>query len=225
MEKIMLKNTTQEVVEMQLEDCRSAMLSYPSGLQITQEGKDVCIYVKERYDANKLYQALITIGAIKKEEPEKKVFISGSRSFVALPVKAKEYLEKAIKLNRSIIVGDNPNGVDMLVQQYLKKRNYNKVTIYYSCGGDGYRPRYNAGFVSKPVFISGVKPFVFYSAKDKKMAEVCYSFITIWDRKSKGTRNNIERCYNLGKKGVIVKDNGEVKIIKRKEVNNNGKTF
>lgn len=218
MEKIILKNTTQEVVEMQLEDCKEVMLSYPSGLQITQEGTDVCIYVKESYDAYQLRKALVTIGAIKKEEPEKKVFISGSRSFITLPEKAKEYLEKAIKLGRSIIIGDNPSGIDMLVQQYLKKRNYNKVTIYYSCGGDGYRARYNAGFNTCPVFISGVKPFVFYSAKDKKMAEICYSFISVWDRKSRGTRNNIERCYNLGKKGVIVKDNGEVKIIKRKEV-------
>lgn len=78
MEKIILKNTTQEVVKMELEDCRSVMLSYPSGLQITQEGTNVCIYVKERYNANKIYKALVTIGAIKEEEPKYKIYTDGS---------------------------------------------------------------------------------------------------------------------------------------------------
>lgn len=77
MYKITLKNTTQEVVEMQLSDCRAIMLSFPK-VQLTCEGKNVIIHIKERYDANKLYQALITIGAIKKEEPKYEIYTDGS---------------------------------------------------------------------------------------------------------------------------------------------------
>lgn len=77
MYKITLKNTTKEVVEMQLNDCRAIMLSFPK-VQLICEGKNVIIHIKERYDANKLYQALIAIGAIKKEEPKYEIYTDGS---------------------------------------------------------------------------------------------------------------------------------------------------
>lgn len=77
MYKITLKNTTQEVVEMKLNDCRAIMLSFPK-VQLTNEGKNVIIHIKERYDANKLYQALVTIGAIKKEEHKYEIYTDGS---------------------------------------------------------------------------------------------------------------------------------------------------
>ena len=66
------------------------------------------------------------------------VMISGSRSVNKLPQSALNSLDKIIELGFKVVIGDC-YGIDTLVQEYLKLKNYQKVTIYHI----GNKPRNN----------------------------------------------------------------------------------
>jgi adenine-specific DNA-methyltransferase len=110
------------------------------------------------------------------------VFISGSRHIKELPQSALDSLDKIIELGLRVIVGDC-QGVDSLVQKYLKSKNYTKVTVYHI----GNYPRFNLGF--KTVKVQGTRQV----DKDIEMSNKAHYGLTIWDGKSKGTKNNIDR--------------------------------
>lgn len=99
-----------------------------------------------------------------------------------------------------ILIGD-AKGADLMVQSYLKEKNYNKVSIYCS----GKICRNNVGNwdivnVQAPAKTNGRR---FYMIKDKQMAiDSDYGFM-LWDGKSAGTINNLFNLVTNNKTGLI----------------------
>ena len=58
-----------------------------------------------------------------------KVFISGSISIKKLPAAVEASLDNIFKEGMEILVGD-ADGIDTMVQNYCKRANYSKVTVY-----------------------------------------------------------------------------------------------
>lgn len=113
------------------------------------------------------------------------VMISGSRSIKELPSEAIASVNRIIELGFQVIVGDAP-GVDSLVLKYLKSKNYKQVKVYYALfDGDG-KPRNNSGYPC--VGVSGN-----YRQRDKLMCSIADYGLAIWDGKSIGTAENINR--------------------------------
>ncbi|MEG4997862.1 hypothetical protein [Microcoleus sp. B4-D4] len=113
------------------------------------------------------------------------VMISGSRSIQELPSEAHTSLNRIIELGFEVTVGDAP-GVDSLVQQYLRSKNYEKVLVYYALFSGNGKPRNTSGY--PVVGISGN-----YSARDIEMCSHCDYGLAIWDGHSIGTAVNIKR--------------------------------
>lgn len=111
--------------------------------------------------------------------------ISGSRSIQELPLEAYISLNRIIELELKIIIGDAP-GVDSLVQQYLRSKNYDKVLIYYALFSGNGKPRKTCSYPA--VGIPGN-----YSARDIEMCSDCDYGLAIWDGHSIGTAANIKR--------------------------------
>ncbi len=59
------------------------------------------------------------------------VVIFGSRSIKSLPYEAMISIERIISLQFDVLVGD-ADGVDRLVQDFLRAHNYEKVSVCYS---------------------------------------------------------------------------------------------
>lgn len=112
----------------------------------------------------------------------KTVMISGSSSIQSLNPEVICSLRNIISLKFNIIIGDC-YGVDTLVQRYLKNHNYTQVKVYHI----GKKPRNNLGF--ETITVQGKR----YSDKDKVMCEKADFGLAIWDGKSKGTKDNIQR--------------------------------
>jgi len=115
----------------------------------------------------------------------KAVMISGSRSIKQLPSEAIESTNRIIELGFQVIVGDAP-GVDSLVLNYLKSRNYEQVKVYYAQFNGNGKPRNTAGYPC--VGVSGN-----YRQRDKFMCSIADYGLAIWDGKSIGTAENISR--------------------------------
>lgn len=159
-----------------------------------------------------------------------KVFISGSISIKQLSQEVKNSINKIIKQNFEILVGD-AQGIDTLIQNYCLSLNYYNITIYsiYSF------PRYKASdnfkikYIEVPNSIKRERER--QQEKDKAMTLDSEFTFTIWDGKSKGSYANILRGLNNSKKikvylcdkdlflNKIVKD--EIEFIYRE---NNGYT-
>ena len=108
-------------------------------------------------------------------------------------------IEKIIKQNFQILVGDAV-GVDSLVQNYCKNRNYNNITVYSIFDN----PRFIASnlFETKKINVnlSIRNKRQQQQEKDKAMTLGSeYSFV-IWDSKSKGSYDNIRRGFENDKK-------------------------
>ena len=117
-----------------------------------------------------------------------KIFIGGSKTINVLDENVKSILNRIYKNNNTVLIGDC-FGVDKIVQNYFADLKYPKVKIYVS----GNKVRNNVGkWKVKNISVSSeIKGFDFYRQKDIVMAnESDYGFM-IWDRKSKGTLNNI----------------------------------
>ena len=107
----------------------------------------------------------------------KTVMISGSRSIRFLPPAAIESLDRIINLELPVIIGDAP-GIDSLVQQYLRFKNYQKVTVYFAAWQDGSRPRNTHGYRTVAVWGSygdGCAPAYAYG-----MLKCVLITITVW---------------------------------------------
>ena len=123
-----------------------------------------------------------------------KVFVSGSISIKKLPQIALEKLNSIIANNLTILVGD-ANGVDKLIQEYLKHKSYQNVCVYYA----GNKIRNNLATWNTVNVPSTLMGRALYTQKDKKMALDADYGMMIWDGKSKGTRANIEEMSRYGK--------------------------
>ncbi len=116
-----------------------------------------------------------------------KVFIGGSKTLAHLTPQMCTLLDELIQSGADILIGDC-RGADTLVQEYLVKKGYRKVTVYAS----GTTVRNNAGnFAMKLVSADNSKGFEFYRQKDIAMANEADSALMFWDGKSKGTQHNI----------------------------------
>lgn len=115
----------------------------------------------------------------------KTVLISGSRSIKQLPSEAIASLNRIIELGFQVIVGDAP-GVDSLVLNYLKSKNYEQVKVYYALFDGNGKPRNTFGYPC--VGVSGN-----YRERDKLICSIADYGLAIWDGKSIGTAENISR--------------------------------
>ena len=118
--------------------------------------------------------------------------ISGSRSIRFLPSAAIESLvacgaerHRIINLELPVIIGDAP-GIDNLVQQYLRTKNYQQVTVYFAAWQGSGKPRNTHGYPTAPVRGS-------YADRDAQMCSDCTYGLAIWDGHSRGTAANIKR--------------------------------
>lgn len=132
-----------------------------------------------------------------------KFFISGSKSISKLPEKAKSLLDEHIALGTEFLVGDC-YGVDVAVQKYLESKGCGNVTIY--CSGETPRNNFVTGAKvhSCAKAAKGLTGRAFQYVKDIQMAKDCDQAIMIWDRKSKGTGENIRRIKELKKPYRII---------------------
>lgn len=115
------------------------------------------------------------------------VVIFGSRSIKSLPYEAMISIERIISLQFDVLVGD-ADGVDRLVQDFLRAHNYEKVSVCYSniTGIPGCGLRYNIGFEAIPVIGN-------YTDRDKFMCDRADYGLAIWDGQSRGSRRNIQQ--------------------------------
>ena len=132
-----------------------------------------------------------------------KVFVSGSISIKKLPQIAVEKLDSIIAHNFSILVGD-ANGVDKLIQEYLKKKSYQNVFVYYA----GSKIRNNLNNWQMVNVASNLTGRALYTLKDRQMALDSDYGMMIWDGKSKGTKANIAEMKKYGKHFYVIQDEG-----------------
>lgn len=64
------------------------------------------------------------------KQSEKQVFLSDSRSFVALTDEVYESLQKIMQQGLGIVLGDASQGVDAVVAQFLRQMQYPYVAVY-----------------------------------------------------------------------------------------------
>ena len=128
-----------------------------------------------------------------------KVFLGGSKTLGALPRTVTERLTECIAERCTFLVGDC-HGADLAFQKFLYDRKVEDVFVY--CSGSA--PRFNAGGWQVVALHSGTHTgYQFYAVKDIKMAEDADCAIMLWDGKSRGTYNNIERIKSMGKKAEV----------------------
>lgn len=121
------------------------------------------------------------------------VFISGSRGIQELGPEATQALDKIIQLGFEIVIGDC-YGVDRQVQHYLSRKQYAKhVTVYHI----GKKPR-NCVPTMKTCYV----PSHHQPEKNTEMAKVASFGLAIWDSRSRGTADAIEK---MRAKGIQVK--------------------
>ncbi len=147
----------------------------------------------------------------------KKVFISGSISLKALPNIVKKSLQTIQEKNIHVLVGD-AKGIDSLIQEYFSKKLYFNLTIcsIYKI------PRHCKNNNFKTILIDVDMDIKSERKKQEKKDEYMslnsdYSFI-IWDGKSKGSFNNIQRAIEYDKllKVYYTKDD---RLLRENELN------
>ncbi len=127
----------------------------------------------------------------------KRCFISGSMSIRKLPQPVITYLDKIIRKEHIVLVGDAP-GVDRLVQEYCCFRGYYNVVVYsvLEPPRNYLSNRFRLNVVNVPERVKGA---AMQQEKDKVMTEDSdYSFV-VWDGRSKGSYANILRSIRVGK--------------------------
>jgi len=127
------------------------------------------------------------------------VFIGGSRAVTRLNNLILAKLDELIVRQCVIFVGD-ANGADKVVQKHFADRGYEQVVVYCMDGCRNNIGNWPSKNVRRP---SSRKDFAYYAAKDHAMAQDASCGIMLWDGKSKGTLNNIQRLVASGKKTLV----------------------
>ena len=130
-----------------------------------------------------------------------KIFVSGSINIKQLPQLAIEKLDSIIEKNFAVLVGD-ANGVDSLIQKYMKEKSYRNVFVYYA----GDKIRNNLDNWQTVNVSSSLKGRALYTQKDIKMAEDADYGMMIWDGNSRGTKANIEKMTSFGKHFYVIQN-------------------
>lgn len=154
------------------------------------------------------------------EKKPQTIFVSGSLSVTELSDFAKAHVRSIVTNRMNVLIGD-AYGADKAIQQELyKKYDYPFVTVYASNG----KARNNVGgrkvkAVDAPAGIYGRE---FYTYKDVAMSNDCDFGFMLWDGKSKGTMNNIERLLSMNKLSIICLSNKHksFKIETRQQLDN-----
>ena len=128
-----------------------------------------------------------------------KVFIGGSSTVKLLDETARQKLDELISENAEILIGDC-RGADALVQDYLRSKNYERVTVYAS---DGFVRINHGNWPVVNVQSHGEKGYAYFQLKDIEMANDADRALMIWDGKSRGTFFNIQKMKELGKKAEV----------------------
>jgi len=145
------------------------------------------------------------------------VFISGSIAIKKIPNSVEHSIDKIINQNIQILVGD-ADGVDTMVQNYCKKRNYYNVIVYSIS-----KPRYKVSeFKSKSITVitESKKERERQQEKDSAMTIDSDYSLVIWDGKSKGSYQNILRAIDKNKK-IRVFLSTESKYLQSSKINSN----
>ena len=129
-----------------------------------------------------------------------KVFIAGSRHLSRLNADVKHRIDTMIEKGFTVLVGD-ANGADKAVQRYLEEKHYRDVIVHCMEG----HCRNNVGNwpareVPPP---PGARGFVYYSTKDKVMADDSDYGLMLWDGESKGTLNSVINMVRQNKPVVV----------------------
>lgn len=130
-----------------------------------------------------------------------KIFISGSAGFGnkstldTLPNNVKTVLDDIIAKKHKILIGDC-QGIDTLVQSYLKKNNYKNVEIYFSkyC-----RNCIDPDWTKHNIPVGNAYGRAMHGIKDLQMAKDADAAIALWNNESKGTEQNIKNMQNQNK--------------------------
>jgi len=128
------------------------------------------------------------------------VFIAGSISISRLHTKVQERINKIVKSELDVVVGD-ADGADTSIQECLDAYGAKRVTVYCT----GVAPRNNvAGWPVRNVR-SSAKPGsrAFFTAKDLEMARKSDYGLMVWDSKSTGTLSNVIELLREQKKSVV----------------------
>ena len=131
----------------------------------------------------------------------KKVFIGGSRRLSRLNKEVAARLDKIIKNELAVLVGD-ANGADRTVQDYLARRGYRKVTVF--CAATPCRNnvgRWPTRQVAAPA--DGRRDFAFYASKDRVMVDEADYGLMLWDGRSRGTLTSAVDLIRQGKPVVV----------------------
>lgn len=129
-------------------------------------------------------------------------FISGSSKIKKLNLKMKKCLDNIISdKDAEVIVGDC-YGVDILAQNYLKEKGFEKVVVY--CSTPEPKRTVYPNFVSMWDKAQGLKGEEFYQVKDKEMCNLCDKAVAFWNGTSYGVKCNIERIKEMNKPLEII---------------------
>lgn len=126
------------------------------------------------------------------------VFISGSSKLKSLDKRMTDCLDEYMAKKASFIVGDC-YGADELAQDYLKKHNYEDVTVFCSTPEPRWKRCRYSNYVSLWKEAQGKHGEDFYQVKDKAMCEACDEAVAFWNGSSYGVKCNLERCLSLNK--------------------------
>ena len=129
------------------------------------------------------------------------VFLAGSLPIRVLSAEARVRLDNLMNLGVHFVLGDAP-GADTLLQKYLWSKRYPNVTVYVV--GDRVRNNVGGWQVANVPPDPNASQRDYYVAKDIAMTEVSDVGLMLWDRVSRGTRNNILRMIGQGKKVVVI---------------------
>ena len=149
-------------------------------------------------EAGKKRYTVFVSGSSKTQDPESPYYRK------KLPKDVRKQLKSHIKNRDNIVVGDAP-GIDRQVQDYLKSKRYNNVTVY----GPGKQVRYSADKkwktnpVDAPEFEEYSKAWL--AKKDIAMTRVAdVGLAVVLENGGAGaTRNNVQR---------LLDDNNNVKV-------------
>jgi len=163
----------------------------------------------------------------------KKVFISGSISLKNIPDKVKQSLKNIQEKNIHVLVGD-ANGIDTLIQEYFSQNFYYNLTVcsIYKKPRNYKNEKFKTILVEVDADLKSER-----KRQEKKDAYMSiysdYSFV-IWDGKSKGSYNNIQRAiehkkplkvYYKKENRFLSVDELDKNIVKKIYEKNNGLTL
>lgn len=150
--------------------------------------------VVEKIQSNKLILVSKNyhVQASKILPPRKQVFLSGSRSFVALTDEVYESLKKIMQQGLGIVLGDASQGVDAVVAQFLRQMQYPYVTVYTLSARAGFkldkRWKVQRIKVAQENFTAQER----HMQKDRQMGEVADWGLAIFDPISLNRYGNLQ---------------------------------